>query len=39
MKVSLTIYADFESFTVNMDTCDNDPDNSYTKQYQKHIQS
>ena len=39
MRVPFIIYADFESFIKTIDTCMNDPSESYTKQYQKHIPS
>ena len=35
-KVPFVIYADFESFIKSIHTCDLNPENSYTKQYQKH---
>ena len=35
-KVPFVIYADFESCIKSIDTCDPNPENSYTKQYQKH---
>ena len=35
-KVPFVIYADFESCIKSMHTCDLNPENSYTKQYQKH---
>ena len=34
-KVPFIVYADFESFK-SLDTCDPNPEGSYTKQYQKH---
>ena len=37
MRVPFIIYADFESFTPQLSTCEPNPDKSYTKQYQKHI--
>ena len=30
------VYADFESYIKPLDTCEPNPENSYTKQYQKH---
>ena len=35
-KVPFIIYADFESCIKSIHTCDLKPENSYTKQYQKH---
>ena len=35
-KVPFVIYANFESCIKSIDTCDPNPENSYTKQYQKH---
>ena len=35
-KVPFVIYADFESCIKSIHTCDPNPKNSYTKQYQKH---
>ena len=35
-RVPFVIYADFESCIKSIDTCDPNPENSYTKQYQKH---
>ena len=35
-KVPFVIYADFESCIKSIHTCDLNPENSYTKQYQKH---
>ena len=32
-KVPFVIYADFESCIKSIDTCDPNPENSYTKQY------
>ena len=39
MRVSFIIYADFESFTPQLSTCQPNPEKSYTNQYQKHIPS
>jgi hypothetical protein len=39
VRVPFTIYADFESFTANILASENDPDKSYTQQYQKHVPS
>ena len=35
-RAPFVIYADFESFIKPMDSCDPDPNHSYTKKYQKH---
>ena len=35
-KVPFIVYADMESLIKNMDNCDPNPQNSYTKKYQKH---
>ena len=35
-RVPFAIYGDFESCIKSIDTCDPNPENSYTKQYQKH---
>ena len=37
MRVSFIVYADFESFTPKLSTCQPNPDKSYIKGYQKHI--
>ena len=39
MRVSFIVYADFESFTPQLSACQPNPDNSYTKRYQKHTPS
>ena len=39
MRVPFNVYADFESFTPQLSTCQSNPDKSYTKRYQKHIPS
>ena len=39
MRVPFIAYADFDSFTPLLSTCQLNPDNSYIKQYQKHIPS
>ena len=39
MRVPFVVYADFESFTQQLDTSQPNPECSYTKQYQKHIPS
>ncbi|XP_065650351.1 uncharacterized protein LOC136078506 [Hydra vulgaris] len=39
MRVPFVVYADFESFIKQIDTCEPNPNESYTKQYQKHIPS
>ncbi|XP_020912011.1 uncharacterized protein LOC110249773 [Exaiptasia diaphana] len=36
MRVPFVVYADFECFTENIDTCSPDNSRSFTKQYQKH---
>ena len=36
MWVPFIVYADFESFTPQLSTCQPNPDMSYTKRYQKH---
>ena len=35
-RAPFVIYADFESFIKPMDSCDPNPNHSYTKKYQKH---
>ena len=35
-KAPFVIYVDFESLIKNIDSCDPDPNKSYTKKYQKH---
>ena len=37
MKVPFVIYADFEAFLVNMDSCETDNKSSFTEKYQKHL--
>ena len=37
MRVPFIVYADFESFTPQLATCQPNPEKSYTNQYQKHI--
>ena len=39
MRVPFVVYADFESFTPQLSTCQPNSDKSYTNQYQKHIPS
>ena len=39
MRVPFVVYADFESFTPQLSTCQPNPDKSFTMQYQKHIPS
>ncbi|XP_065667193.1 uncharacterized protein LOC136087681 [Hydra vulgaris] len=39
MRVPFVVYAEFESFIKQIDTCEPNPNESYTKQYQKHIPS
>ena len=36
MKVPFVIYADFEAFLVNMDSCEPDNRISFIEKYQKH---
>ena len=38
-RVPFIVYADVESFTPQLSTCQPNPDKSYTKQYQKNIAS
>ena len=39
MRVPFIVYADFESFTPQLSTCQPNPAKSYINQYQKHIPS
>ena len=39
MRVPFIVYAHLKSFTPQLSTCQPNPDNSYTTQYQKHIPS
>ena len=39
MRVPFIVYADFESFTPQLSTCQQNSDKSYTNRYQKHIPS
>ena len=39
MRVPFIVYADFESITSQLSTCQLNPEKSYTKQYRKHIPS
>ena len=39
MRFSFIVYADFESFTPQLSTCQPNPDKSYNNHYQKHIPS
>ncbi|XP_065678958.1 uncharacterized protein LOC136093691 [Hydra vulgaris] len=39
MRVPLVVYADFESIITPINTCTPNPNESYTKQYQKHTPS
>ena len=39
MRVPFIVYADFDSFTPQLSTCQPNPEKSYTNQYQKHIPS
>ena len=36
MEVPFVVYADFECFLENMDSCEPDNRNSFTEKYQKH---
>ena len=36
MRVPFIVYADFESFTPQLSTCQQKPDKSFTKRYEKH---
>jgi len=36
MRVPIVVYVDFESFTKPINSCQPDPDRSFTKAYQKH---
>ena len=36
LPIPFTIYADFECFTIPMNSCQPDPKKSYTQGYQKH---
>jgi len=36
MRVPVVVNADYESFTRPIDTCNPDPEKSFTKKYQKH---
>ena len=36
MRVPFIVYADFESFTPQLSTCQPNPDKTYTERYQKH---
>jgi len=36
MRVPIVVYADFESFTKPIESCQPDPDRSFAKAYQKH---
>ena len=35
-KVPFTVFADFESYNKSIQSCETNPESSYTKQYQKH---
>ena len=37
MRVPFIVYADFESFTPQLSTCQPNSDKSYTKRYQKYV--
>src|SRR5688572_24941069 len=39
MRVPFVVYADFESFIKPIDTCQPNPNTSYTNKYQKHVPS
>ena len=39
MRVPFTVYADFESLTPQLSTCQPNPDKCYIKRYQKHTPS
>ena len=39
MRVPFIVYADSESFTPQLSTCQPNPDKTYIKQYQKNIPS
>ena len=39
MRVPWVVFADFESFIKPIDTCQQDPRQSYTNKYQKHTPS
>ena len=39
MRVPFIVYADFESFSSQLSTCQQNPEKSYTSQYKKHIPS
>ena len=39
IRVPFIVYANFESFTSQLSTCQPNPEKSYTNQYQKHIPS
>ena len=39
MRVPFIVYADFEAFTKPIDTCQCNPEHSFTISYQKHIPS
>ena len=39
MRVSFIVYADFESVTPQLSTCQPNREKSYSNQYQKHIPS
>ena len=36
VEVPFVVYADFEAFLVNMDSCETDNRSSFTEKYQKH---
>ena len=39
MRVPFIVYANFESFTPQLSTCQPKPEKNYNKKYQKHILS
>ena len=39
MRVPFIVYTDFGSFTLQLSTCQPNPEKSYTKRYPKHILS
>ena len=36
LTIPFVVYADFECFTKPIDSCQNNPNNSFTQEYQKH---
>ena len=39
LSIPFVIYADFECFTKPMNSCQPNPDKSFTESYQKHVPS